>query len=239
MKKLTESLPRLLFAGSLPVLLLGFVCLVLLGGCAAPPSSVERYFFDVQTNVVPVVVFKTNEVTRIETVTNEAGAVTIQPLREVIITQGTNYSEVISVNPSAAFHTWGDLVAGILNVLVPGSGGIVGAVLIGFAGIYGWRKRSALQVANDNLQGHAARVDTLETVAGISSQAIETAREIIKAMPNGADVDAKFAALLQKNQLTAGVLREAVAIMRQSVSGDEAKRLADKLTAILTPAPAA
>lgn len=218
--------PRYCLAGSLPVLLLGFLLALMLGGCSAPPSSVERYFFDLKTNLVPVVKLTTNVVERVERSTNEVGAVVLQPVRETVILSGTNYAAEITMAPSPAFKSWAALASGVADVVSPGSGSLLGLGLLGGASVYGLNRRRRWLAAENQAETSSALAENL-------AQGVEIAREVIKTTPQGSQLNRQLVEVLQRNQVAAGVIRDAALIVSQTVDNEKAKRAADLIREIV------
>jgi hypothetical protein len=210
----------------------GFL-LALLAGCSAPPSSVERYFFDLKTNLVPVVKLTTNIVERVESSTNEVGAVLLQPVRETVILSATNYAADIVMSPSPAFKSWAALASGVAEVVSPGSGSLLGLGLLGGASMYGLnRRRKWLEAETSAGDASAARARA-EILSENLAQGVEIAREVIKTTPQGAALNRQLVEVLQRNQVAAGVIRDAALIVSQTVDNEKAKRAAELIREIV------
>jgi hypothetical protein len=70
-------------------------------------------------------------------------------------------------------------------------------------------------------------------LAGALMQAIETGSEILKTVPQGLEMDAKWKAWMQANQKEAGVLVLVLDMMSKVVDNDSAKAVAARLLALM------
>lgn len=211
---------------NLSKILLGFFVLILVcalsGGCTSTaPSAVESYLFTTTTNYTP-------EVHTILT-TNTAGIVTANIQ--------TNLLPTVTSAPSVALQSWAGLASGVANTVSPGSGGIVGLSLLGIAGFFGINRQRKLTEAVRVADGHAATATTAQAVAENFAQSIEVLREVLKTTPQGQAMDLKIVDMLQRNQMTVGIIRDAAAIVDNTVSNAAAKSAAQKILALLPPAP--
>lgn len=105
-------------------------------------------------------------------------------------------------NPNAALA--GETAGGIANIAAPGLGGAVAGIVGTLFAAWG-RIRSANNVS-----------DTL-------AQSIETARELLKTVPNGDKYDAAFLAWLQKHQAETGTISKVAELVNNTVDNDTAK----------------
>jgi hypothetical protein len=204
---------------------LGFslLCLVLAlnGGCSSTaPSAVESYLFTTTTNYTP-------EVHTILT-TNTAGIVTANVQ--------TNLLPTVTSSPSVALQSWAGLASGVANTISPGSGGIVGLSLLGIAGFFGLNRQRKLTEAVRVSEGHESAATTAQALAENFAQSIEVLREVLKTTPQGQALDVKIVDMLQRNQMTVGIIREAVGIVENTVSNAAAKATAQKILALLPAA---
>ncbi len=224
----TNLAARLIHALKSSKLPLGFTLLCLVsaligGGCSTPPSAVEDYFFDTKTNITAIVseVITTNATT---------GA--------IIVNVQTNLLPTVTSAPSVALQSWASLASGVVNTVSPGSGGIVGVILLGLASIFGLNRHKKLNAANATLVGVSTQAQTAQTLAENFAQSIEVLREVLKTTPQGQAMDLKIVDMLQRNQMTVGLIREAVAIVDNTVSNAAAKAAAQKILALLPAQPA-
>lgn len=201
-KTLTAARQCAVFAS---LILLTFTGLFTLSGCSShtPPTPVERFFFDVQTNSVPVVTNKT--VTVFET--NAAGIVETRH----IVTWVTNIENHVTYTVSTNSAAMGQTASRLTNVFFPGFGELAAALLAGILGT--WAKlRSTLN------KGKTAQV----TLA----QSIETLLAVIETTPQGAQLSDRLKLELAKGQASAGVLREVAQIVENYVDNDAARKAA-------------
>ena len=215
---LTALLYRIATASKI---LLGFLCLILvfsLMGCGTtPPAALESYLFDTRTNFTPVV----------SVITNAAGIVNVQ----------TNMLPTVTQTPSVALQSWAGLASGVANTVSPGSGGIVGLGLLGAAGFFGLNRQRKLTTAVRESEGHASAATTAQAVAENFAQSIEVLREVLKTTPQGQALDVKIVDMLARNQMTVGIIRDARAIVDNTVSNEAAKSAAQKILALLPQKP--
>jgi hypothetical protein len=168
----------------------------------------------IQTNTVPV------------TVTNVIGTIT-----NVVVIEATepvtNYTVTIITNITPQFFYSGlssnglavqDTVTAIGN-LAGGWGGLAGTIVGALAAIWGWVRSSAKS-----------------KTAGQLAQVIETAREIIKTVPNGAEYDAELVRWMMKHQAEAGTMTTVLSLLKNVVDNDSAKQVAGQLIGFIKAA---
>lgn len=210
-------------------------------GCstATPPTKTEQALFDIRTNTYPVIVVQTNtvlltnSVTKIIEITNQVGIVVPQfvtntvtipvPMLVTSVVQTQDYTFTPKTNGLPAVASG---VAGTVgNLVAPGIGGPIAGAIVPFGlAIWAWFRGSKKSATANNL-----------------AQTIETAREIIKSLPNGAAIDNQFTAWMQSHQAEAGVIPQVLDILNTTVDNQAAKETADQLKAALaalqTPRP--
>lgn len=206
MKKLTT-----LFA-AMPAFV--FLAVVLLSGCSTPPSAFEDYLFDRQTNFVSVV-------SEVATTNATTGA--------VVVNVQTNILPTITQTPSVALQSWAGLASGVANTVSPGSGGIVGIALLGVAGLFGLNRQRKLTQVTRESAGHAEAASTSQAVAENFAQSIEVMREVLKRTPQGQALNVKIVDMLQRNQMSVGIIEDAAEIVAATVDNDKAKRAAQMI----------
>lgn len=138
------------------------------------------------------------------------------------VTQSTNYTLI----PKPAITSTANWVGALF-----GPYGTVGALaLSGILGIWG-RMRST-------------QASTLSAVADNSVQVIETARNILKSLPNGAQISTQFDNWMMKHQQDAGIANEIAAIVDEATASsqnphaDAAQSIISAITAPMnTPTP--
>ena len=218
-----NNLTALLRRATIPLIPLGFLLLslVLLGGCSSQPTSVERFLFDV----------KTNEVARVSITTNTVGGI-------ATIAAQTNIAQEVIWTVKPTVTTVSNIGAGIVDNLFPGIGKLALILLTGFLSLFGLNRQRKLTEAANRADVHYERANTANAVAQNFAQSIEVLREILKTTPQGQALDLKIVDMLQRHQLTAGIIREAVSIVGNTVNNDAAKSAAGKILALLPPQPA-
>ena len=200
---------------------LGFLLGLLLGGCSSQPTSVERFLFDVKTNEVAHVTLTTNTVGGIATIAAQ-----------------TNIAQDVIWTVKPTVTTVSNIGAGIVDNLFPGIGKLALILLTGFLSLFGLNRQRKLTEAANRADVHYERANTANAVAQNFAQSIEVLREILKTTPQGQALDVKIVDMLQRHQLTAGIIREAVSIVGNTVNNDAAKSAAGKILALLPPQPA-
>lgn len=205
-------------------------------GCAAlqqkPPTALETKFYDVVTNVVEktnfttvtnfqqvtvtVPVQVTNFTTHEITTTNVINVPVVQVFTNFV--EQTNFVYAVNDKTKAEVSTVSTLATAVAGPY----GALAGAVLSGILGIWGTlRSRQAT---------------TLGTVAANSTQVIETARNIIRSMPNGSQIGAQFDNWMMTHQQDAGIANEVASIVDAVVDPSHATHAAsDILGAITAP----
>jgi hypothetical protein len=209
-----------------------FVCGLALGlaGCGAlgtnpsAPSGVERTIFDVQTNYITVVqtnqVTQTNFVTVPVVVTNVLGVVqTNQVTQTNVLTSVvvvTNVAPAYTLAVPAAVKA--DVQAGgsILSTFMPGIGGMVSSGVLALLALWAYLRSSKLGNTSTAL-----------------AQEIETLRQFIMSLPQGANYDQAITAWLQGHQVEAGVASEVLRLLQAEVSNPEAQVAAKELGAAI------
>ena len=215
-----NNLTALLRRATIP-LSFTFLILVLLGGCSSQPTSVERFLFDV----------KTNEVARVSITTNTVGGI-------ATIAAQTNIAQEVIWTVKPTVTTVSNIGAGIVDNLFPGIGKLALILLTGFLSLFGLNRQRKLTEAANRADVHYERANTADAVAQNFAQSIEVLREVLKTTPQGQALDVKIVDMLQRHQLTAGIIREAVSIVGNTVNNDAAKSAAGKILALLPPQPA-
>jgi len=197
--------------GAALALLLGTVI-----GCAAlssPPTAAEHLAYDVVTNYVDVPVIK--QVVEVVTVTNTIG----QTVTETNRVYETNIvsQPVYDLTPKAAVTAGIQTGGAALNVVAPGIGSMVSAGLLALLAIWG------------HIRGYNG-ANTSQSLA----QEIETMREFISSLPNGAKYDTAIVQFLQSHQMENGVAQSVLKILNNNVSNPDAKAALTEINATLT-----
>jgi hypothetical protein len=206
-------------------LIIGLLAAVfIITGCAGglfgqnpiAPSKFEQSVFDVQTNIIQVKVqvpvtnfidvpnikqvLVTNEQNLVKVI--ELTNITVMPKYELkeIVREVTNYTML----PSAQTKDTIAIGSGILNAYAPGVGTLVGGILGGL--LLAWGKMRGAKNA-----------------APVLAQNIETLREFIKTLPDGAKYDKALTDWMAAHQQEAGSLKAITTILDKYVSNPEAK----------------
>lgn len=199
-------------------------------GCASkPPTALEQRWFTVTTNppvlavvtnVFQVTQFKTNEVTL--TVTNTQGVtefktnVTIVPVSVTQTNVGfvTNTPETYNFAPNQNARNVGEVGGAVGNLF-----GVGGLVTTGIGVLF-------------SLWGYVRSKKSNVTAANIA-QTVETMREFIKGLPNGAAYDNELVNWMQAHQAEQGVLNQVLNLLATQVSNADARVAADQVRATL------
>lgn len=210
-------------------LLSSFLCGLVLLGCSSVPYAWESRFYDIQTNITPVVIYQTNTVSRTNliertvTTTNFVEAtgaiqITMTPTREItvvsepVVTIKTNllvdYIYTANTNAGTISAVGGAIAAPF------GLGGIVSTGLAGLFGIWG-----------------AVRSRRMGKVAAGLVQGIEVASEVLKTTPQGQEADNKLKAWLQTHQVETGTIQNVLTLLNTAVDNAEARDVAAKIQA--------
>lgn len=198
----------------------------LVQGCrTAPPTALERGIFDFRTNYTPVVVvltntaWVTNQVVQVVSVTNEHAVVVPVSVTNLITLPRYEVVTLTNLVPSIEFivgtnaAALRDTAAGIGNVAAPGVGGPIASGVVGLLlAVWAW-----------------VRSGRATATAANSTQVIETARELLKRLPDGATYDAALVQWMQKHQAEAGVLNRVLALLESKVNNADAKFAAQQI----------
>lgn len=202
------------------LMLLPFVlsAALLLQGCAGaasqrPPSPIEQHFFDVTTNQVPVV----ESVPQVVTVTNEQ--LEVVTVTNVVTT--TNLVESYAFTPNERAQAVQGIGEAAGNVW--GVGGIIGTALGALFGLWGmWRSRQSSVMAEDT--------------AAVLVQIIETGRQLLLQLPDGAKYETVWKNWMIKHQADVGKIAEISALVATAVDTESARGAAAGLLDIIKAA---
>ena len=205
----------------------GLLALLAVTGCATEfgvnpkgPSAVENKLYTTVTNYVTATVNQTNTVTVTNiaqvTVTNTVGQVipitvtnTVQQVQIIPVTV-TNQAITMTTAPSTA----ATIQAGgaIINGFAPGIGSMVSAGLLALFGLW----------------GHLRSSKAINTSAAIA-QEVETLREFIQTLPQGAKYDTAITAWLQAHQMETGTAQQVLGLLANNVDNPAAKAAAAEI----------
>jgi hypothetical protein len=193
--------------------LLGLIGLMLVTGCGTPgqrpPSPTEQKYFEVVTNLVPLVLYVTNTT---ETTETTAGTVAVTPV--------TNYVEQYDFTPNQ--NAQATVATGAAVGSIWGAGTTVGAALLGLFTTWGvWRSRKQ-------------PVATAEELA----QIIETGRQVLLSLPDGAKYEAAWKDWMVKHQAHTGVISQVSQLVATAVDKDKAKGAAQAIVNLIAAAQA-
>lgn len=210
------------------------LALVLIAGCSLfgtnpkGPTKIERGLFDVVTNIVvvtnavpvPVPVYVTNQVLQTNIV---AGAPVVASNAVVVIDHYVTNTVMVTSNVEALTLTTSDktkqginTIGTALNTFLPGVGTAVSLGLAGLAGLWGYLRSSKL-------------VNT----AGALAQEIETIRQFVRALPNGAQYDTTLVNFLQQHQNETNSIKTVLDLLANSVSNSDAKVAANQIINVI------
>lgn len=207
--------------------LLGFA-IALIAGCASkPPSALEQRFFNITTNppviavvtnLVPVTLYKTNEV--VQTVTNTQNVVEYRtnfiPVAvatniEARATLVTNQPETYNLSPKPEAIQPIQTVGGIIGNLF-GAGGLVTTAIGAAFSLWGFMRSK---------KSYASAADL--------AQIIETCRSFVRQLPNGASYDAALVNFMVQHQAEAGTINQVAQIVASEVNTSDAQVAAEHI----------
>jgi hypothetical protein len=212
--KPVDSNPPPPSATRLPLLLcvLG-ASVAILSGCGttttqAPPSPTEQKYFEIQTNYVPVVVLVTNK--------TEATATTPASIQvETVTNQVAQYTFTPNENAGAVAGT-GGLIGNFWGVGAP-----VGAGLAGLFSLWGlWRSRKSAVATSAEL-----------------AQIIETGRQMLLTLPEGAKYEAAYKDWMIKHQAQTQTIAAVSQLVAGSVNNAAAKGAAQTIVNLIQAQP--
>jgi len=199
----------------------------LLWGCTStPPTPREQRLFDIQTNYTPVIQVQTNVITR-----------TLYQTNEVVVTNITGVIEYrTNLLPILIYET--NIISRVVTnesyVYTPGEGAkeiqAVGREignLFGLGDVVGFGLGALFSI------WAFFRSKKAYTTAANIAQAVETMREFIRSLPNGAVYDNELVNWMQKHQAEAGVLSQVIALLQKEVSNPDAKAAAENVKKII------
>lgn len=197
-------------------LVLGLLAFGLMG-CASPqrpPSVAEQKYFEIRTNVVEVVTTVTNIVPATETT---VAAIRVEPV--------TNKVEEYEFTPNANAGTLATTSAAVTSIWNPVAGGVVGAAIAGLFSLWGlFRSKN---------KATAERADVNQITAEELAQIIETGRQILLKLPEGAKYEAAYKAWMIKHQAQTGIIAQVAELVSASVDNEKAKGAAQTIVNLI------
>lgn len=216
------------------------LALALLAGCASkPPSAFEQKYFNITTNppviavvtnLVPVTLYKTNEV--VQTITNTQNVVEYRTnLIPVAVTTNieartalvTNHPETYNLTPKPEAIQPIQTIGGLIGNFF-GAGGIVTTGIGALFSLWG-------VLRSKKNYGTAAQL----------AQTIETLRTFVQQLPNGQAYDTALVQWMQQHQAETGTINQVLALLANEVSNPDAQVAAEHIrqaiTALGTPLP--
>lgn len=211
-------------------------------GCTThPPTALEQHYFNittnppvlsVTTNVIPVTIYKTNEVT--QTVTNLQGVTEFKT--NVVVVPQTSYQTNLAVVTNTP-ETY-NFAPGANQQNIKDIGGTIGN-LFGVGGI-----ATTVIGALFSLWGFVRSKKTYATAADLT-QIIETVRSFVRQLPNGSAYDSALVNFMVQHQAEAGTVNQISQIVANEVNTSDAQVAAEHirqglaaLGVSLPPAPA-
>lgn len=204
------------------------LALALLVGCASkPPSAFEQKYFNITTNppviavvtnLVPVTIYKTNEV--VQTVTNTQNVVEFRTnLVPVAVATNieartslvTNEPESWNLKPKPEAIQPIQSVGGLIGNLF-GAGGLVTTAIGAAFSLWGFmRSKKTYATATD------------------LAQIIETVRSFVRQLPNGANYDSALVNFMVQHQAEAGTINQVATIVANEVNTSDAQVAAEHI----------
>lgn len=204
---------------------------VILIGCASkPPSAFEQAHFtivtnppviSVTTNVIPVTLFKTNEV--VQTVTNVLGVTefktNVVPVSYQVLQTNvslvTNQPETYRLTPKPeAIQPYKDVAGAAGNLF--GVGGLASTAVGIFFSLWGFLRSK---------KNYATAADL--------AQIIETVRTFVQQLPNGSTYDTALVQFMQAHQAESGTISQVLTLLQNEVSNPDAKVAAEHIRAVI------
>ena len=204
----------------------------LMGGCAsAPPSALEQHFFEVRTNVIPVIV----PVTNVVEMTNWA-TVTVTNRVEVI-----NEKEVVVPVTNVTLHSiWATNVVTVTNqveayTFVPGTNAVaVTETAREIGGLWGpWGELIGLILGGVFGIWGLLRSSRANKTAAVLAQVIETGKQLLRLTPQGNELDATWTAWMKEHQRETGTMLAVIQLLNNVVDEPSAKQVAAELRKLI------
>lgn len=206
--------------------------MALLAGCASgPPTALEREFYDIRTNVIPVIVPVTNVVEQTNwatvTVTNRVEIVAekevVVPVTNVVlhsvwatnIVNVTNWVEAYTFVPGTNATALTETARGIGSLWGP-FGELAGLIVGGLFGLWG-----------------VMRSNRANKTAAVLAQVIETGKQLLRLTPQGQGLDAAWTSWMKEHQRETGTMLAVIQLLNTVVDEPSAKRVAKELAELI------
>lgn len=200
---------------------------IILAACATrAPSAFEVAHFNIvtnppvisiTTNVIPVTLYKTNEV--VQTVTNVQGVTEYRTNVVPVAVPGFQTNVAVVTNEPQSYHftpkpeaiqPYKDAAGAAGNLF--GVGGLASTAVGIFFSVWGFlRSRKNYSTAAD------------------LAQIIETMRSFVQQLPNGAAYDTALVSFMQAHQAESGVINQVIQLLTKEVSNPDAQVAADHI----------
>lgn len=201
----------------------------LFGSNPEPPSKTEAKLFDITTNVVPVVVTKTNVVTTTNVVNvpmpSGPPVLTTNYTYATNFFNQTNQIEEYHYNPKPAAVSTTTQLGNAVAPFTAGWGSIISGALVGLYGLW----------------AHLRSTKKGDTAQALTEE-IEAVRDFILTLPQGAQIDTAVTKFMQQHQTESGVAQEVLKLIEGNTNDPTVVGVAAQLQAAinaLTNPPAA
>jgi len=196
---------------TIPLVLLVGLLAFSFTGCSTsqkPPTPTEQKYFEIRTNTVDVVGLVTNVLPATATTT---AAVRVEPV--------TNRVEQYEFVPNANAQIVATTGAAVGNIW--GVGGAVGGAILGVFSLWGlFRSRKAAVASAEEL-----------------AQIVETGRQILLSLPDGAKYEAAWKAWMVKHQAETQTIAQVSQLVALAVDNDKAKGAAQTIVNLIQAQP--
>lgn len=170
-----------------------------------PPNAFEQRLFNTETNYQTQIVSAAHEIQRTNTTVNAAGQTITSITPDTVITYVTNTIPVFTHTVKDETVADSQTVGAIANLVAPGSGGLVAALLTGVFGTW-------------------ARMRSHKKTGTVLAGNIEAIRQFIKtSLPNGMQYDAALVKWMGENQQEAGAIDGVLELLRHHVTNKDAR----------------
>lgn len=201
---------------TIPLVLLVGLLAFSFTGCSTPqkpPTPTEQKYFEIRTNTVDVVQLVTNVLPATATT---VAAVRVEPV--------TNRVEQYEFVPNANAQLVATTGAAVGTTISPVAGGVVGAAIMGLFSLWGWARSKNTATAT-------------QITAKELAQIIQTGRQILLRLPDGAKYDAAWKAWMVKHQAETQTIAQVSQLVALAVDNDKAKGAAQTIVNLIQAQP--